>query len=199
MKIENQKRHPVTDTLNKAKKDVNLNVFIQRTGDKVYNSYKFKFSYKTLNAAVKSMLARLLIFTLSSERGLRLLDKYINYFERKTKYYAHCQAVLQSEKPSVVFCTSQRHVQSIAPLLAAKDLGIPTVSFIFSWDNLPKATMVVETDYYLVWSEHMKAELLYYHPNIKENQILVTGTPQFEFYVQHDKITDRETFARQFG
>ena len=143
LKIENQKIHPVTDTLKKAKKDVNLNVFIQRTGDKVYNSYKFKFSYKTLNAAVKSMLARLLIFTLSSERGLQLLDKYINYFERKTKYYTHCQAVLQSEKPSVVFCTSQRHVQSIAPLLAAKDLGIPTGSFIFSWDNLPKATMVV--------------------------------------------------------
>jgi hypothetical protein len=33
-------------------------------------------------------------------------------------------------------------------LLAAQQLGIPTATFIFSWDNLPKATMVVETDYY---------------------------------------------------
>jgi hypothetical protein len=38
-------------------------------------------------------------------------------------------------------------------LLAAQQLGIPTATFIFSWDNLPKATMVVETDYY-VWSDH---------------------------------------------
>jgi hypothetical protein len=35
-------------------------------------------------------------------------------------------------------------------LLAAQQLGIPTATFIFSWDNLPKATMVVETDYYFV-------------------------------------------------
>jgi hypothetical protein len=33
-------------------------------------------------------------------------------------------------------------------LLAAQQLGIPTATFIFSWDNLLKATMVVETDYY---------------------------------------------------
>lgn len=194
VKIEHQKIHPVTDTLKKAKKDVNLNVFIQRSGDKVYNAYKFKFSYKTLNAAVKSILARLLIFLFSSEWGLKLLDKYINYFERRTAYYTYCKAVLQTEKPTVVFCTSQRHVQSIAPLLAAKDLGIPTVSFIFSWDNLPKATMVVETDYYLVWSDHMKAELLYYHPNIKADQIKVTGTPQFEIHFDKDSLLSREAF-----
>jgi hypothetical protein len=44
-------------------------------------------------------------------------------------------------------------------LLAAQQLGIPTATFIFSWDNLPKATMVVETDYYFV-GDHMKLELL---------------------------------------
>jgi hypothetical protein len=66
IKIENQKIHPLTDTLKKAKKDVNLNVFINRTKDKVYNSYKFKFSYKNFNASVKSSLTRLLIFLLSN-------------------------------------------------------------------------------------------------------------------------------------
>jgi hypothetical protein len=56
---------------------------------------------------------------------------------------------------------------AVAPLLAAQDLGIPTATFIFSWDNLPKATMVVEANYYFVWSHHMKRELLLYYPNIE--------------------------------
>lgn len=199
IKIENQKIHPLTDTLKKAKKDVNLNVFINRTKDKVYNSYKFKFSYKNFNASVKSSLTRLLIFLLSNEKGLKLLDKYINYFERKTKYYTYCKNVLQVEKPSIIFCTSQRHVQSIAPLLAAKDLEIPTASFIFSWDNIPKATMVVETDFYFVWSEHMKAELIFYHPNIRENQIIVTGTPQFEIHFEKNSLMPRSDFFEKYS
>jgi hypothetical protein len=36
---------------------------------------------------------------------------------------------------------------------AAQELGIPTATFIFSWDNLPKATLVLEPDYYFVWSD----------------------------------------------
>ena len=39
---------------------------------------------------------------------------------------------------------------------------------------------VVETDYYCVWSDHMKREVLQYYPFVKENQVFVTGTPQFE-------------------
>jgi hypothetical protein len=59
--------------------------------------------------------------------------------------------------------------------------------------------MVVETDYYFVWGSHMKEELLYYYPYIKENQIVVTGTPQFENHFQVDDIIDRELFFRQNG
>ena len=65
-------------------------------------------------------------------------------------------------------------------MLAARDLNIPTAVFIFSWDNLPKGMLVVEADYYFVWSTHMKNELLYYYSNIKESQIRITGSPQFE-------------------
>jgi hypothetical protein len=86
---------------------------------------------------------------------------------------------------------------AVAPLLAAQDLGIPTATFIFSWDNLPKATMVVETDYYFVWSQHMKRELLFYYPNIEEAKVFITGTPQFESHFDKSKIVSREVFFRQ--
>ena len=197
--IGNRKLHWLTDILKKAKKDVNLNIFIKRTGDKVYNSYKFKLSYKNVNTAIKSILTRILILIFSTEKGMVFLDKAVNYLERKTAYYQYSKKILKQEKPAVIFCTSQRHVQSVAPLLAAKDLNIPTASFIFSWDNLPKATMVAETDYYFVWSEYMKAELLYYYPNFKESQIIISGTPQFEIHFDTDKLMSRETFFQTYS
>ena len=105
--------------------------------------------------------------------------------------------ILQKERPDFVFCTNQRPVLAIAPLLAAKKLKIPTATFIFSWDNLPKATMVVETDFYFVWSEHMKKELLHYYPYVKESQIFITGTPQFESHFDKAKLVSKESFYKE--
>jgi hypothetical protein len=82
-------------------------------------------------------------------------------------------------------------------LLAAKDLGIKTVCFIQSWDNVPKAMQVVETDYYLVWSDLMKQELLKYYPFVKHEQVIVTGTPQFEQHFDSSLLQTRDVFFKQ--
>jgi hypothetical protein len=83
-------------------------------------------------------------------------------------------------------------------MLAAKDLGIPTAVFIFSWDNLPKGMLVVEADYYFVWSEHMKNELLYYYPHILEKQIKITGSPQFEGHFHREDKEDKLKFYEKY-
>jgi hypothetical protein len=199
IKIENAKTHPLTDIYKNAKIQGELNLNIKKTRDKVYNAYRFPFLYKTINIAVKNIIVQLLSLTHSSEKGIEKIRKKIREEERKTLYYNHSKETLKKNKPALVFCTNQRISLAIAPLLAAQDLKIPTATFIFSWDNLPKGTMVVETDYYFVWSFHMKKELLYYYPYIKENQIVVTGTPQFENHFQVDNIIDRELFFKQNG
>lgn len=75
-------------------------------------------------------------------------------------------------------------------------LGIPTASFIFSWDNLPKATTLIEPDFYFVWSDYMKNELLQYCPYVKENQVFVTGTPQFESHFDKSLLQTKEIFYK---
>ncbi|TAF71270.1 MAG: hypothetical protein EAZ58_04470 [Flavobacterium sp.] len=57
--------------------------------------------------------------------------------------------------------------------------------------------MVVETDYYFVWSDLMKKELLLYYPYIKASQVFITGTPQFEAHFDQSKILSREDFCIQ--
>lgn len=198
IKIQNSKSHPLTETYKNARKQIELNLNIRRTKDAVYNTYRFPFSYATIIKAIKSGVTQFLSITHSSPFGLKRIRHKIKQEERKTLYYHQCLETLQKERPALVFCTNQRPMTAIAPLLAAHDLGIPTATFIFSWDNLPKATMVVETDYYFVWSDWMKKELLFYYPYLKEEQVFVTGTPQFEAHFDKTKILSREDFFKQY-
>lgn len=197
IKIGNSKSHPLTETYKNARKQIELNLNIRRTKDRVYDTYRFPFSYSTVKKAIKSSVTQIMTFTHSSSFGLTHIRRKIKHKECKTLYYHQCLETLQKERPALVFCTNQRPMTAIAPLLAAQELGIPTATFIFSWDNLPKATMVVETDYYFVWSDLMKKELLLYYPYIKASQVFITGTPQFEAHFDHNKILSRKVFCMQ--
>lgn len=194
VKINNLKMHPLTDVFKKAKVQVELDINIQKSNDRVYDSYRFPFSYKSIRESIKSTMVNLLHATHASETGLLRIRKKIQNFERQSPLYKESYDTLVKERPAMVFCTNQRHITTVAPLLAAKDLGIPTAAFIYSWDNLPKATLVVETDYYFVWSDYMKNELQFYYPYINASQIFVTGSPQFEMHFNQNALLSRDAF-----
>ena len=197
IRIQNSKSHRLTESYKNARKQIELNLNIRRTKDRVYATYRFPFSYATFSKILKSLFTQIVSFSHSSKFGLNRIRKKIKEQERKTLYYRESLETLKKEKPAMVFCTNQRPMTAISPLLAAHDLGIPTATFIFSWDNLPKATMVVETDYYFVWSDLMKKELLFYYPYILESQVFITGTPQFESHFNKSGILSREVFFNQ--
>ncbi|KIA85247.1 hypothetical protein [Flavobacterium sp. AED] len=199
IKLQQKRTSLFLEVLKNARNGIELNCNIRKAKDNVYDSYRFPYSYVTVKSSLKSYIVRFLIQLFDSEKGLKTVRNLIKKTERKTSFYSESYELLKIQKPALVFCTNQRISLAIAPLLAAQDLKIPTATFIFSWDNLPKGTMVVETDYYFVWSFHMKKELLYYYPYIKENQIVITGTPQFENHFQLNNIIDREVFFNQNG
>lgn len=196
VKIENQKIHPLTTIFTRARKRMELNLFDKKYNETVYNTYNFPQSYKGLTNAFKSIAVDLLVLFGSNERGVQFVRNRIKKLERKTPKYSYCKAQLQQHQPDYIFCTNQRPSQAIAPILAAQDLGIPTATFVFSWDNLPKATTLVETDYYFVWSEHMKKEVLMYCPYVKPDNVFVTGTPQFESHFDTSLLQSREEFFK---
>ncbi|GAB2778880.1 hypothetical protein GCM10010465_26900 [Actinomadura fibrosa] len=198
IKLEGKVR-PSTDILKKAKITAELDHFTKKLNDPIYQLYKFPDSKSGLKSRVKSGLVDFLVKTHTSEKGLQRLRKKMKVSERKGSFYANCKKLLEQENPDLILCTNQRPVNAIAPLTAAQDLGIPTASFIFSWDNLPKATMVVETDYYFVWSEHMQKEMITYYPKLRKEQIFVTGSPQFEPHFDKRLLKTREEFFNEYG
>lgn len=197
--IENQNLHPFTTLFTSARKRCELNVFDKKFNEKVYNTYNFPQSYKGIKNALKSIYVNFLVSFKSNEDGVIYLREKIKKLERSTKKYEYCRKQLIEHKPDIVFCTNPRPTQAIASILAAQDLGIPTASFIFSWDNLPKATTLIEPDYYFVWSDYMKNELMLYCPYVQPDQIFVTGTPQFESHFDTSLLQSKEDFFKRYN
>jgi len=197
--FKKEKPHWLTDILKTACIRIELDLFSKRDTDQVYQSYKFPLPSGSLKSKLKKALIRWFCYTYGSESGLLKIRKRMIAQERKTAYYRSCKELLQKEQPDLLFCASQRSVIAISPLTAAQDLNIPTASYIFSWDNVPKATTVVTSDHYFVWSDHMKKELLHYQRYVQDAQIIVTGTPQFEPHFQKEGLLTRDVFYKQHG
>lgn len=183
-----------TDLYKRAKIKAELDYFTKMFNDPVYQSYKFPSPGKSLKQKLKNVIVQVITSFHRDEKGIKRLRKKMQLSERYSPYYNECLEALRKEKPDLILCSNQRAVNALAPLLAAKDLSIKTISFIFSWDNLPKATMIVDTCYYFVWSEHMKKELQKYYPFIDTSQIKVTGSPQFEHHFDEELEISSEDF-----
>jgi hypothetical protein len=79
-------------------------------------------------------------------------------------------------------------------------MKIPTAAFVFSWDNLTtRSRIFVPYDYYLMWNDGMKAQLLDQYRHLSPNQVFVTGTPQFDFHYKPEYCLPREKLCAQLG
>ncbi|NMH29481.1 UDP-glycosyltransferase [Flavobacterium silvaticum] len=188
--------HPLTDLYKNARKEIELNLFSGRFKDNVYDTYRFPLKARNFKSGMRILFTKYLITRFGSDTGLAKIRSRIHQLERSTEAYKKSVDFLKTNKPDLLFCSNQRHSSAIAPILAARDLGIKTATFIFSWDNLPKATMVLECDYYFVWSGLMKKQLLEYYPYISEEQIVVCGTTQFESHYDENEMLSKEVFFR---
>mgnify|MGYP005989499341 CR=1 FL=1 len=185
----------------KLKNKSELSYFSKRFKNKNYFSYLSKIENKKTSLKVKIIdrITSLLSIFYSSEKGIQNLDSPFFKVIRKTNYYKACKKQLEAKKPTIVFCTHQRATAAIAPILAAQDLGIRTICFIHSWDNIPKGLQLVKADEYFVWSDYMKKEMLEHYSFINALKIKVTGTPQFTMHLDNAYRLDRKTFFEMFN
>ena len=135
-----------------------------------------------------------------SDGSILLAEKLQFLTFSKNKITKSYMQLLQEDKPSHVFFTHQRPPYVAPFLYAAQKLKIPVSTFIFSWDNLAsKGRMLGAFDFFMVWSNLMKDELRYFYPNVKENEVKVVGTPQFEPYVMSKYKSSKEDFFTKFS
>lgn len=144
-------------------------------------------------------LSELLGQGLNSYRAVAKAESVGFWFVTKSPGFSSALRTLSEIKPDLLFCTHQRVFSVTASIEAAKSLGIPTSTAIFSWDNLPKGRLPFRVDQYLVWSQYMKSELQSYYPEIPDEAVLITGTPQFDYYAKEELLLSRDEFAEKYG
>ena len=135
----------------------------------------------------------------ASRGGVMALERTHLAVASRSTQFQQFESLIREARPDVIFCTFQKSLEAVPAVLAGRRLGIPTAAFVHSWDNVPKGRMPVAPDYYFVWSDHMKAELLQYYPDVTPDRIRIVGTPQFESYHEEDRIQPREEFLGELG
>lgn len=160
--------------------------------------YDAQFS---VSERLKRQGKKLLCYPFANRQGLRALnaaERVVSKAFRTTDEYLNYMKKIQ---PSLVFNGSHVHCNpAIQPVQAAQWLGIPSAAFIFSWDNLTsQGRIMLPYDYYLTWSEDMRAQLLDIYRHISGDRVFVTGTPQFDFHFQPKYHWTREEFCSKVG
>jgi hypothetical protein len=152
----------------------------------------------SLRTRAASHAARALGRLSASPSGIQRLERAYYRSIEGTDEVKRYRKVFEETKPEMVLSGNHRLPDATAPVLAARSLGIPTVAFVASWDNLTsKGRISAPFDHYLVWSLNMKAELLRFHPHVSAGQVHVVGTPQFDSYGDPGSLWGREEFFRR--
>lgn len=135
-----------------------------------------------------------------SEEFIQFLEKKQQDILKQHSATEICLRYLKADSPDLLFFTHQRPPYVLPVFIAAKKLKIKTSSFIFSWDNLSsKGRMAANFDSFLVWSQLMKEELLYFYPGKDEREVDIVGTPQFEPYVMPEYGDSKLNFYTKFN
>jgi hypothetical protein len=108
-------------------------------------------------------------------------------------------AQFREMKPDVVVSTYPISAFETSCLFEAKDLGIPTVGHLLSWDNITcKGRFAAPPDYYLSWGPVMSEELQEVY-GVPPGRIFECGVPHFD---EHKRLADagyRAMVIRQLG
>ena len=154
----------------------------------------------TFKRRVMQHSKRLLGRAAASPGRMQLLEKPVLRAVARTREAEFYRSMFRKIRPTVLFCSQQLSLDAIPSVVAARQLGIPSAAFIFSWDNLTsKGRIVAPFDYYFVWSQYMKDELLRYYPQVAADNVHVVGTPQFEPYADASLLVSREEFFKSLG
>lgn len=143
---------------------------------------------RTTAAAINKHLAPLSGFRYASVLFERILNR-----SRKIK------DLLAALRPDLLVLPNPFGEIATIYLLHAKELRIPTVCQMLSWDNITsKGTPLTMPDFFISWGPIMTEEIVatYHFP---PDKIYECGVPHFDVYSLRDKLTPQHILAKQLN
>lgn len=149
----------------------------------------------------KRLTKKLACYPFVNRPGLAALTKLESQLSQRLRKSDEHVRLLRKLNPALVFNASHVHSRVALPVVhAARELGIATATFVFSWDNLTSQGRIYPNyDYYLVWNEALREGLLDIYDSLRPDQVFVTGTPQFDFHFRPEFNWTRAEFCARVG
>jgi hypothetical protein len=146
-----------------------------------------RFRHKMLKAAAR------LFATMPTERLVESgVEKLLLSYPRSSE----AEQRLQAQRPDVILSTGPFQFEQPGVFSTAKKLGIPTLAYVPSWDNIStKNRMLFDYDGYIVWNEQGREELHDFYPQARRRPVYVVGAPQFDIFYQERFFQSREEFC----
>ena len=151
-----------------------------------------------LDRRVQRLLANPLIHRLVVSRPGRWLLRALDRWTSADPGVAACLARM---RPDVLIATplvfpGSRDAEYVK---AARELGIPTVVAVGSWDHLGgKALCTAAPDAVLVWNDEMVWEAIRLH-DLPRERVAVVGAPAFDFWFDARPTVGRAQFLASLG
>lgn len=131
--------------------------------------------------------------------ALSRLEHRLTYRYRTTREF---DQLFGEIKPDLVYNASHIHGVNGGGIAVrvAREMGIRTAGFLFSWDNLTSRSRIFEPyHHFLAWNEPISSHLRRLYPYLRPEQVTVTGTPQFDFHFKPQFWLSREELGRRIG
>jgi hypothetical protein len=147
------------------------------------------------NRPVSGFMFKVINRTMAHSEGCRQLFRG---FERRVNRSETVEALLRDLKPDLLVAPSPFATQDTVYILHAKEMGIPVVCPILSWDNITtKGTLLEMPDCFISWGPIMTEEMadIYRFP---KDRIYECGVPHFDIYNYKDRLIPREKLLDLF-
>jgi hypothetical protein len=128
-----------------------------------------------------------------------LFRRLCRAFEYRINRSSRVRALLAELRPHLLVLPNPFGTHETLYLVHAKELGIPTVCQMLSWDNITsKGTPLLMPDSFISWGPIMTEEMvdLYHFPRPK---IYQCGVSHFDVYFQKEQFTPREVVLQEMG
>lgn len=135
---------------------------------------------------------------LAAARAEHLLENNVEKLLLSYPRSDEAEKRLRKLRPSVIVTTGPFQFEQPAISAAAKLLGIPTIAYIPSWDNLTtKNRMLFKYDGYIAWSGQIKRELNDVYPYSRTRPTYIVGAAQYDIFKQQRFYRPREEFCQE--
>lgn len=163
----------------------------------LYEKHKFKTRIFK-NNKVEFILSKFMIFFNLIILKFPALKKLFRFLEKIIFSSKELEKILSNYEILNLISTYPVSPFEAKILNTSKKLGINTITHLLSWDNITcKGIFPVLSDYFIVWGDVMKKELIQYY-NISKFKIFKCGVPHFDLHYSKS-LENNKIYLKNLG